>query len=313
MECQTLSKCLEEIRAYIDGNMTGFPLLINTQNYEDFNKLRESLESDVTMEKLYVSDMTPEGELPDLGGIYGRDFKKRVCALIGVSQGLMLRGAKALMEELRQLATSSFRGRMIILLSHCESYLRDLINEDGRLPKRILFWQGVASTLPAITVANGNETDKTLYLRGVKGLVYALERYSGIPADKEFIVSTAYSPFAFAHSLYPIKQEATPYERLTQKYPVLAEGDIDEKFGAEADWRWLSEELTKCGTVENLIERYFGDVNSLFWQLSKVLKETDEKKRWLYWLLLKIYTPKGNYFHFALSRGNSLSEFEKEL
>ena len=313
MECQTLTNCISEVRAYISGDMTGFPLLINVQNHADFSYMRERFELDTTIEKLYVSEMMQEHGLPDLSGIYAKAFEKGTFAVIGVSQSLMLKGEDAFMGELRQLANTSARGRTIILLSHSESFLRDLVSDDGRLSRRILFCKGTTSTLPIIIVSSKKELDKGRHLYEVKGLVHALERFTGIPADKEFVVETKFSAAVFAHSLYPLRQSATIYERLKQKYPILGDSSLTEKSGLDKDWVWLSEELQKSGTMENVVERCFGDIWGLSWQLPKEIKGTDERRRWLYWLSLSIYPPKSDYFRLALSRSKSLSDLEEEL
>ena len=313
MECQTLTNCLNEVRAYISGEMMGFPLIVNVQNYADFSHMRERFDLDATIEKLYVSEMMQEHGLPDLGGIYAKAFEKGTFAVIGISQSLMLQGETAFRGELRQLANTSARGRTIILLSHSESFLRDLVSDDDRLSGRILFCKGEVSKLPIIIVSSKEELNKSQHLHEVKGLVHALERFTGLPADKEFIVETKFSAAVFAHSLYPLRQYATIYERLRQKYPVLGAGSLTEGAGSDKDWAWLSEEIQKLGTMENIVEKYFGDIGGLSWQLSKEIKGIDEKRRWLYWLSLSIYPPKGDYFRLALSRSKSLSDLEEEL
>jgi len=311
MELSTLAECLEEIRGYIAENAAGFPLIINTDNFEDFSNLRERLESDASIEKIYISELMKEDGLPNLSDLYGKLFEKGVRAVIGVSNALSLKGEVAIKGELRQLAHTLAYGHVIILLSHSESYLRELMQEDPRIKRQIVFWNGTTSPLPTIILVNGYNCDKKSVLPNIKSLIYELERYSGIPENKEFSVATKFSPATFAHSLYRIEQEKPPYEKLKQKYPELR--DIGEEYGKDSDWAWLYNELQKSGTLEYVVKNYFVDTGALLWQLPKELGEKDEKGRWLYWLALNIYPPKGEYFRFALSRSNSLSELENEL
>ena len=44
MHCQSLNECFEHISAYADGKGTGYPLIVNTDNYHDYQEIiRNSL------------------------------------------------------------------------------------------------------------------------------------------------------------------------------------------------------------------------------------------------------------------------------
>ena len=66
MYCEDLKSCLSEINAYCNGKTTGRALLVNTENYDTYQRIRDTLEADKTKTCSYVSDTCPNTGLPNL-------------------------------------------------------------------------------------------------------------------------------------------------------------------------------------------------------------------------------------------------------
>ena len=301
MRCQNLTTCLDEIRSYMESDVTGYPLLVNTQNYGDYHALLQRLEQDVATEKVFASALCATHGLPLLEEACASAFAHGSHVLVGVSQAAMLRGREAFQREIGQLAHRGTPGHTVVLLEHAESCLNTIIQADPRMKNRILLWQGTISSLPRITLVHPqNVMDRLGILPDVKGLLARLEQLEEVSDTESLVVATEFSVHIFAQSMYPVQQEAGLYDKLRQKFPEITGHEIGEMNGTEEDWRRLSELLTSAGSMENLAQKEFGSIGQLEWLFPHELAVMDKNRQWLYWLFLCIYPPRGEYFRLPL-------------
>ena len=90
--CTDIDACFQEISAYFSHEKTGFPLIVNTENAEQYNAIMNRLEVDASTEKIMVSDTCAPDGLPDVSKaqrMIGGDGR---FILGGIAQALMLRG-----------------------------------------------------------------------------------------------------------------------------------------------------------------------------------------------------------------------------
>ena len=314
MHCRNLTNCLEEIRSYMEGDITGYPLLVNTQNYRDYHALLQRMEQDVTLEKVFVSALCNDHGLPLLEDACTIAFSHGCHVLVGISQAAMLRGRETFQQEIQQLAHRGTRGHTVVLLEHAASCLEPILRIDPRTKYRILLWEGTTSHLPRITIVNPKDVmDRNDILPDVKGLMAGLEQLEEATDDTALAVATGFSLKIFAQSMYPVQKEAGLYDKLRQKFPEIAAQGISEANGSEEDWRWLSGQLASSGGMANLVQKEFGAIGQLEWQLPNELNKFDERRQWLYWLFLRIYPPRGAYFQLALTESRNLKNFEQRL
>ena len=310
MRCQEVDSCLTEVRAYLDNEAAGYSLLVNVQDYGCYHDLLQRLEQDITLEKVFVSDFCQEHGLPFLEEAYGKAFATGNHVLIGISQVAALRGQETLRQEVQRAANHRTKGHTVVLLEHAESVLESLVQLDLRMERRIVLWQGSASPLPHIVLAQEGKKG-TKSLADIKGLLQALERFRGDGA--ELLVATDFSPNIFAGSLYLVRREDSPYKKLRKNYPLLADKAVEESFGKEADWRQLWDMVASEGSLEAALEKEVGPLNQLEWQLPKVAASADEYQLWLYWLALKCFPPCNEYLHLALQSSDSFSGLVCEI
>ena len=119
MQCQSLQECFEQISAYVDGEMTGYPLLVNTENFLDYRQIMERLSADETKRCVYVSDYTADDGIPNIQTVFEVIRKPGNFAVFGISQSLMLQGETALDERIDDLLNFTVKGHVIVLFSHC--------------------------------------------------------------------------------------------------------------------------------------------------------------------------------------------------
>ena len=85
MRCADTNECFEQISAYFGGKKTGSFLLVNTENYDVYNELRQRLEADTGTKCVYVSDKCLPNGLPDADSAISAVRGAGSFALIGLS------------------------------------------------------------------------------------------------------------------------------------------------------------------------------------------------------------------------------------
>ena len=64
MYCKTVNECFQEINAYCAGKPWGHPLLVNLENFNDFQTVLQRLEADASKQCIFVSQFTQKNGLP---------------------------------------------------------------------------------------------------------------------------------------------------------------------------------------------------------------------------------------------------------
>ena len=93
----------------------------------------------------------------------------------------MLKGEKALVQELKELLSMSIAGHAVILTFQCAEYLRTLIKNDRRVDSRVCILDGVRSVRPRLvfTEEGINLTGTSPAVKGLRGI--ALLRWNQPP------------------------------------------------------------------------------------------------------------------------------------
>ncbi len=316
MYCGDVKQCLDEMGEYSRRGEAGYPLIVNTDNYDDFQEIRNRLEADGARQCVYVSEYTLANGLPDI------ESAKRIAAgsgrfaLIGVSQAAMLRGARFLDELLDELIGYPVSGNVIILLSHCRIYLEKFLKRDIRLKNRIVLVEGEKTPLPQIKIADSAESCEGIpYDDGISALIRRLERVRDAEVAERgfFTVATSFSAEFFLSSLYAVSKSGGVYDVLAGRYPVIC-GAAPREYGTDAQWRWLYRELEGRGSFQEFAQARFGSASNLESALGGVMNGVDENEKWLLWLSLKIFGAKGgSYLSLAVTNSASSGDLEDHI
>lgn len=119
MECRDTAQCFTEIDAYLHGESTGYPMLINADNLWDYHSIISRLESNLEVNCRRVSDACHGDDFPNIDRVLYELSGEGTFALIGLSQLWMLESYEELKKHVNQLLDMSVHGRLIILLFHC--------------------------------------------------------------------------------------------------------------------------------------------------------------------------------------------------
>lgn len=302
MECNTMDQCFDRIEAYCQKEITGHPLLVNTENAHDFQCLVKRMQLDGNKTCVFMHDYCGKG-LPQIDALF-RDVKKKGCfVVIGLSSYVMLLGKKRAEELMARLQELSVAGHVIVLLSHMKEIRLSRMQQDQHLSYRVLLLEGDPTPLPSIYLASPEENSfGQLVLPNIQALLEKLEQYDPVGGETSFAVRTSLHKEVFSESMYSIRSSKGIYKELLRAFPVL-KGDLEESWGTKEDWERFAQEWKECLSWGALAEKHFGIDAHFSAILEREYEQADTYETWLYWLLLKVQgASEDAYLSYALGK-----------
>jgi len=302
MECNTMDQCFDRIEAYCQKEITGHPLLVNTENAHDFQCLVKRMQLDGNKTCVFVHDYCGKG-LPQIDALF-RDVKKKGCfVVIGLSSYVMLLGKKRAEELMARLQELSVAGHVIVLFSHMKEIRLSRMQQDQHLSYRVLLLEGDPTPLPSIYLASPEENSfGQLVLPNIQALLEKLEQYDPVGGETSFAVRTSLHKEVFSESMYSIRSSKGIYKELLRAFPVL-KGDLEESWGTKEDWERFAQEWKECLSWGALAEKHFGIDAHFSAILEREYEQADTYETWLYWLLLKVQgASEDAYLSYALGK-----------
>ena len=302
MECNTMDQCFDRIEAYCQKEITGHPLLVNTENAHDFQCLVKRMQLDGNKTCVFVHDYCGKG-LPQIDALF-RNVKKKGCfVVIGLSSYVMLLGKKRAEELMARFQELSVAGHVIVLLSHMKEIRLSRMQQDQHLSYRVLLLEGDPTPLPSIYLASPEENSfGQLVLPNIQALLEKLEQYDPVGGETSFAVRTSLHKEVFSESMYSIRSSKGIYKELLRAFPVL-KGDLEESWGTKEDWERFAQEWKECLSWGALAEKHFGIDAHFSAILEREYEQADTYETWLYWLLLKVQgASEDAYLSYALGK-----------
>lgn len=313
MECNTMDQCFDRIEAYCQKEITGHPLLVNTENAHDFQCLVKRMQLDGNKTCAFVHDYCRKG-LPQIDALF-RDVKKKGCfVVIGLSSYVMLLGKKRAEELMARLQELSVAGHVIVLLSHMKEIRLSRMQQDQHLSYRVLLLEGDPTPLPSIYLASPEENSfGQLVLPNIQALLEKLEQYDPVGGETSFAVRTSLHKEVFSESMYSIRSSKGIYKELLRAFPVL-KGDLEESWGTKEDWERFAQEWKECLSWGALAEKHFGIDAHFSAILEQEYEQADTYETWLYWLLLKVQgASEDAYLSYALGKSRHWRDLWKHI
>lgn len=313
MECNTMDQCFDRIEAYCQKEITGHPLLVNTENAHDFQCLVKRMQLDGNKTCVFVHDYCGKG-LPQIDALF-RDVKKKGCfVVIGLSSYVMLLGKKRAEELMARLQELSVAGHVIVLLSHMKEIRLSRMQQDQHLSYRVLLLEGDPTPLPSIYLASPEENSfGQLVLPNIQALLEKLEQYDPVGGETSFAVRTSLHKEVFSESMYSIRSSKGIYKELLRAFPVL-KGDLEESWGTKEDWERFAQEWKECLSWGALAEKHFGIDAHFSAILEREYEQADTYETWLYWLLLKVQgASEDAYLSYALGKSQNWQDLWEHI
>lgn len=315
MYCKTVNECFQEINAYCAGKPWGHPLLVNLENFNDFQTVLQRLEADASKQCIFVSQFTQKNGLPIIDDAIAKITGKEIYVLVGASQAAMLRNettVDALVDELLGLIIS---GHAIVLLNHCKKFIDRYLQRDPRYDRRVVLMEGSTSPLPQIKLTD-NEAVCVGFkpLNGIQGLLKYMEKMDDakLQIHPALTVLTNFKTSLFRQSLYSVTESTGIYDAVCQKYPDLTL--TKNGYGTQEQWGWLLNAMKGVDTFSALVCSNFGATSNLIAHLDNVLESNDKNKLWLLWLALQVFGAGTNkYVTRIIAKSDSVETFERSL
>ena len=203
-----------------------------------------------------------------------------------ISSFFMLKGEKALVQELKELLSMSIAGHVVILTFQCAEYLRTLIKNDRRLDSRICILDGVPSVRPRLifTETDIKLTGASRVIKGLQGIAKAVES----SAAEELYIETKKNKSGYPLSLYVISDLKNPYKILCHLDGITSE--LEESYGSKEDWQYALSEFQEYPSWQQLISAKIGSIYNLDLVLSTYQQNSADKKwLWLFFVGLKLF------------------------
>ena len=177
MYCKTVNECFQEINAYCTGKPQGHPLLVNLENFNDFQTVLQRLEADTSKQCIFVSQFTQKNGLPIIDDAIAKITGKEIYVMVGASQAAMLRNETAVDTLVDELLGLSISGHAIILLNHCKKFIDRYLQRDPRYDRRVVLVEGSTSPLPQIKLTDNEDVCVEFKpLDGIQGLLKYMEK-----------------------------------------------------------------------------------------------------------------------------------------
>ena len=315
MYCKTVNECFQEINAYCAGKPWGHPLLVNLENFNDFQTVLQRLEADASKQCIFVSQFTQKNGLPIIDDAIAKITGKETYVMVGASQAAMLRDETAVDTLVDELLGLSISGHAIVLLNHCKKYIDRYLQRDPRYDRRVVLVEGITSPLPQIKLTN-NEAVCVGFkpLNGIQGLLKYMEKMDDakLQSHSALTVLTSFKTSLFRQSLYSVAESTGIYDAICQKYPDLALAKSE--YGTQEQWGWLLNSMKGVDTFSAFVCSNFGATSNLIAHLDNVLESGDKNKFWLLWLAMQVFGAGTNkYVTRIIANSDSFDTFERSL
>lgn len=289
------------------------PLIVDVQNGADLDAImiHYKLSQNVF---LCASDteFCKTDEFPIIPNILERlSNENRNFFVSEISSFFMLKGEKALVQELKELLSMSIAGHVVILTFQCAEYLRTLIKNDRRLDSRICILDGVPSVRPRLifTETDIKLTGASRVIKGLRGIAKAVES----SAAEELYIETKKNKSGYPLSLYVISDLKNPYKILCHLDGITSE--LEESYGSKEDWQYALSEFQEYPSWQQLISAKIGSIYNLDLVLSTYQQNSADKKwLWLFFVGLKLFHAGDDlYLNKAAEAASSTSGFVHNL
>ena len=295
MICKELYRCFEELDSYCLSSQPGNVLIINAENYDDYQAIANRLKADHSKKCHNVFSYAEDDNFPIVDDVLAVLNQVGQHVLLGLSQFCMFYPAEYYQDTLRKLISLPIKDHAIVVLDHSAQYLKVIMNQDPRTKRRIVLLDHPETPIPQIQMMESptNYIGETP-VKHMKGLLNYLERLTNETVEKHptTTVETHWKPAAFTKSIYSITNVTGLYESLCKQYADIGAG-TRKSYGTDAQWRELSEKLVKHHTLGGVISDMFGSTTNLASHIAFVFEQDDRQMQWYLWLGMKIFGTSG--------------------
>lgn len=300
-----LNQCIERVEKYLDKD-DNHPRVVNFNNIKDLNIFKEHFNV-VGNEFLDVSKYSLKDENPSIDKLFNYlSMATRNIFVTEFTTYMKLRGEEELNQFLNEILHSSFYNKVIIVCYQCE---RNLQISDGRTDRFIYKVCGEYTRLPKLFFVQEKDfiNFDQVCVDGIENVSKAIETNE----NNKIYIKTKKRKNNYIGSLYKIVEENSPYKILCNKDIITK--SLDETIGNSEEWSYALKKINEIKSWRNLIDEIIGSCNGLENFIGS-WKCFDEKKRWIYFVALKIYGSGNNWcLNKAVKNSNNKDELIRNI
>lgn len=280
------------------------PIIVDIQNSIDFEKLKERFPSSFYTYR-GAGDYCKKDSYFRLDNLKNDISKSNDDLFVtGISSFLRLQGKDELQSQLRIILDLSTNAHVVIITYQCAEYL-DF--KDTRLydANRIIIIDGEHDHIPELTFVSPKiSLDRVYSYNGINHLDQALE----FNPNYKIFISTKHTEEDFPKSLLQISTVSSAYDIVKTYEENISL--VKDDFGKVEQWAELLDRLHKADGWETLVLNEFGGIQNLPFRID-AYSDFDEFKKWLYILMLKLYSSEiiGGYLSKVLQQVLSYKDF----
>lgn len=313
MRCYDAESCFNEIIAYFNTEVSGYPFIANIDDATILQDIITKMQADSNKNIIKVSEYCNGDNLPNENKLLSDVASSDNGVVLGLSSYYMLRGEQTLKKSVSNLLQMSIRGHVVILIYGCSNILSNAISADGGRPDhRTVILEKPQISLPKITLTQSSELEKdSSVIKGMAKLFSVLENMSysrESSSDAELIVFTHFSTALFKNAMMAIDNINGVYSILCRNYPEI-KTSLEQNWGTDFQWTSLLNKLKENGSLSAAIDSVLGRTVNLSMLIDDVFDDPKSEKAWYLWLAMKVFDVKENtYLSLAVKKSQSVDD-----
>lgn len=302
----TLSREKNRINNYLRTKKT-WPIIVDVQTKEDLSDIKDFFNIG-NNKYLYANRFCRQDGTFRLEDFYNSvSNNTNDTFVIGLTAFLKIQGESFLKKVLKELLSKNISGHIVIVTYQCREYLRF---SDTRFSERgqIVIASGEQDSAPNICLISPDLADAfPNSYQGIEEISCAVEK----DTKDTIYIATAIGDQTFANSIYSIS-------RMSNGYDILCNRDsrtknIPVSFGTAEQWNYALKIMGMDGDWMTLVLQEFGSLSNLSRAIVS-FSQFEEKKQWLYFILLSIFGSKDNrYLQLAVQNTYSYADLIKSV
>ena len=283
-----IEDCTKRIDRYIRSDDT-HPRFVNIHNSEDMRNIIQHFSVGSNIFK-NVSDFSKHDENPSIDSLFNYlNNAKGVVFVSGFTSHYSMLGERRLREFFDKFwGYSNSDCKIIVFCYQCDKYLGyseakryeqfiyDIDGEKQRNPELIF----IAKELPQLSGIQA--------IDGIEKISTYIENHN----QEKIYVRTVKEKDSFQSSLFHITEYRNAYKMLCEIDESTQR--LEESYGSDKQWIDALNELSKYKSWMEYISNLFGSYTNLE-LIASSWKLFDEKKKWLYFIALKLFKSKNSW------------------
>ncbi len=299
--------CFNEITAYFNSEVSGYPFIANIDDSTILQSIVSKMQADGSKTIVRISEYCSNDGLPNVYKLKSNVKTLENGIVLGYLLNDMFLGEQNLKKAISDLLHLPVQGHVVILIYGCGGILKNAIYSDGNRAKhRTIILENEHFILTTITMTASTEYITPKTIKGFSNLLSALESCSYEINDANILVHTKVLPNIYKKSMFQIDSINGIYDVLCKKYHEI-KSSTEQEWGSDKQWKSLYGKIEKAGSLSSVIDKEFGSVYNLSMMIKNAFIDTDSDRAWLLWIAMKIFGTKENkYLSGAVKKSSSV-------